>query len=98
MGFVQTHDAGFGARNPATASHCGSSALVETFQFEASTPAAPLAVGCDAAGAGLGAAGAGTIGAGGFGAGASEHAESSAETETVTVTSNDEVRSDRMGP
>jgi hypothetical protein len=87
-GFVQTHELGFGPRRPATSSHCGSSALVETFQFAGSAvePAdgaavSPAAAAAGAAGAGAGAGAAsvtGIAGAGGFGAGASVHAVTAA--------------------
>jgi hypothetical protein len=74
-GFVHTHDAGFGARNPATSSHCGSSALDETFHPDGSTLLSPTAAGVDAVGEVVvtGAPLPGTtMGAGGFGAGTSE--------------------------
>jgi hypothetical protein len=49
-GLVHAHDAGFGARNPATSSHCGSSALVETFHPEGSTLLSITAAAVDAVG------------------------------------------------
>jgi len=101
-GFVHTHDAGFGARNPATSSHCGSSALVETFHFDGSTWLSTTAAAVEAvagAGAVAGAAAGcwdadGLIAAGGLGAGASVHAASVAA--SAAETSNEWVRGVRM--
>jgi hypothetical protein len=92
-GFVHTQELGFGPRSPATSSHCGSSALVDTFQFAGSAveadDAAGASLGAGAAGAAAGAVSAvGVAGAGGFGAGASLHAVSTA----AATATNDEER------